>query len=184
MPIKVINWLHGYPGRMFLQGHQLATRISRAHVSSWAEFLCQKSVTFGLLHATREPGDDSVSLKLRGVPSLSILTFGPIQERSSQVHFASAKSLEGGKDGHAFVRSFQIPIQKSWLSLAGPKGDRGCLVFDFTFHDCYDKEVGNDQAFCELETRIDGYRPWVVGYPPSGRLRRALYLGVQSRLHA
>lgn len=161
-------------------------KISRDHVASWADFLCQGSVTFGMLQAKRKPDSQSVSLKIRGFSPLSILTFGPIKERKGSNRMGLSE-LENDKN--VLVRSWEIPIEKSWLSLAGPNSERGCLVFKFTVRNGARKRVDKKSIdekvpICELETQIEDYRPWIAGNPPISKLRKVLYLGVQSRLHA
>lgn len=137
---------------------------SKVLVSSWTKFLCQGSVTFGILQTKLDPKSGASSLHFRCFPAFPILTFGPIQER--------------GKD------AWEIPIWKSWLALSDPTCPRryGCLRFEVKHLDGRIKR--NHHSSIVLESSIVGYRPWLVGNPPVSRARKFLYLNTQSRLHA
>lgn len=138
---------------------------SKHFVSSWTDFLCKTSITFGILQAKHDPSVGTSSLHPRGVPTLKILTFGPLTQRHKNV--------------------WEIPIVPSWLARPDPiQPDYfGCLRFEL-------KPVkvsrGNKPQVTTLtlESRIVDYRPWLVGPPPVSRIRKHLYLNSQSRIHA
>ena len=139
---------------------------SKQMVASWTDFLCQKSMTFGILQAKHDPTIGAASLHLRGLPMFSILTFGPLTERRKYV--------------------WEIPILPGWLARPDPiqKDYFGRLRFELKPMLEGSHRTKQPNAKLKLESSIVDYRPWLVGPAPVSRIRKYLYLNSQSQIHA
>ncbi len=139
---------------------------SKDLVASWTDFLCQGSVTLGLLQAKHDPKSGKAFMHLKGFPTRSILTFGPLQE--------------SGKN------AWELPISQSWLALPDPiRPSRfGCLRFELKLSKPRTSQGQRLMSTYELQSNIVDYRPWLVGPSPVSRTRQYLYLHSQSWIHA
>lgn len=142
-------------------------QASKEFVSSWANFLCKKSLTLGLFQSKFDPVDQTSSLQLRYLP-ISLLTFGSLQQGSSS-------------------NTWILPIVRGILSLPNSKHfsplgsdrNRGHLEFRL---DVIPETSGHR---IDLESKIVDYRPWLAGEKiPTSRLRKWLYLKSQVFVHA
>ena len=148
----------------FRMTDRLVRKISEDFVASWAGFLCRGTVTFGLLQTRLDRSKQTTSLHFRGVPQLSILTFGAAHH-------------------HRSPGEWDIPICTSWLARPDPNtrhSSGGCLRFKIRRQW---QEEEPKRKF-HLESQIVGYHPWLAGEAPVSSIRKFLYLNTQSRIHA
>jgi hypothetical protein len=169
-------------------------QTSKDFVASWADFLCQGRITFGLLQTKHDSIAGTASLHFRGFPRLPILTFGSVQKR--QPH------------------QWELPIMPSWLALppededededddhpttknkrGGPNHHFGSLRFKCKPIKNHrrgksgremDDKSSSALTLVQLESQIVDYRPWLAGKArPISRVRKLIYLNTQSRIHA
>lgn len=136
----------------------IVRKVSKEMVASWSSFICLGGVTLGIFETKLDESSGNSSLHFRYVPGFSILTFG------------SVKDFGNGQ--------WDIPIRPSWLARQDPKqnDNYGCLRFRI-------QRQNREKAFL-VESRIMGYRPWLVGSAPVSPIRKFLYLSTQSKMHA
>jgi hypothetical protein len=169
-------------------------QTSKDLIASWADFLCQGRITFGLLQTKHDSIAGTASLHFRGFPKLSIMTFGSVQQRQPY--------------------QWELPIMPtSWLAL--PNDDHhphyfGCLRFEckpvkthrldsetivVTHNESGGRQEVDEplllstptllhQHDLELESQIVDYRPWLAGKAPVSRVRKFIYMHTQSQIHA
>jgi hypothetical protein len=140
--------------------HRLARRKSQALVASWPTFLCQRSVTLGILETTFEPSKRTTSIRFRCFPRFSIFVFG------------AATQHRAGE--------WVVPIGPSWLALPHPTRPSDYGVLKFQIETCREEESTN----FHLKSQIVGYRPRLAGESPVSSFRKFLYLNTQGIVHA
>lgn len=152
-------------------------QISKDLVASWADFLCQGRITFGLLQTRHDSSAGTASLHLRGFPGLSILTFGSVQEK---------------RQGQQYQQQWELPIMLPSCLARPPDPNRpeyfGLLRFECQPVKTLKEESSTSSAstaIVELKSQIVDFRPWLAGKTvPISRFREFFYLHTQSQIHA